>query len=676
MQPAAACTVQVRGPAGVPVSGAWVGFSPNVRWTPGLATIFCEPILKMEKFITPRRQFESPKNWMELNPFAARTDAQGNATVRNLPPLTGVAFGVNAEGYEPFPSRDPSNNARRPQEQTDILVLVPGGSVTATARLEKKSALPAPEETAADEPTPPTTPAPRPRRREESTANAALAVLPANGPDTFSGRLVDEADKGLPGVLVDAWTWLPGNETTTDADGQARRLDIAVRSGVVFRARVVDSESGAPVAGAKLSNREHPGTEGVSGANGTLEIRGLLPGKFEFEVAAAGCTRWWSEQCSKPWSRFEPESSPGNRWQRNFDSLDFDLQPDQPPVTITLERGVRIVGRALDPDGQPIGGATVAPALTGTGNSITGDTRFSVPTRADGTFEMLLPASKDAEYNLVVHDGKFGQWRRWANGTLPPFRTRPGQTLTGVEIRLNRPAVVRGRATDAAGRPVTGQDVRGIVADHTGNRYYDPETTTDPDGRFELRFLSPGPEIITLYRTPIQTAVNASADQAVNDVLLRPPDEGGQAIPTPAPSPVASPAAANPAALDDLHGLIHDAGNHPVPGAEVVLVGVGDGEHTMYSCAMPGPVDARATTDAAGRFVLHHADRIGRCRWKATKSTWSFCCIPTRPSTPGSRRRPPPGYGSFFAHELTLRQLMHDSGGLEWRLAGRVMPPG
>ena len=65
------------------------------------------------------------------------------------------------------------------------------------------------------------------------------------------------------------------------------------------------------------------------------------------------------------------------------------------PVTIEIEKGVRIRGRVVDPDGKPVGGATAAPALTGTGNSLTGDTRFSVKTKADGTFEMCCrPATR------------------------------------------------------------------------------------------------------------------------------------------------------------------------------------------------------------------------------------------------------------------------------------------
>jgi hypothetical protein len=41
---------------------------------------------------------------------------------------------------------------------------------------------------------------------------------------------------------------------------------------------------------------------------------------------------------------------------------------------------------------------------------------------------MYLPASGEGvKYNLVVHDGKFGKWRNWANGVGEPFSATPGR---------------------------------------------------------------------------------------------------------------------------------------------------------------------------------------------------------------------------------------------------------
>ena len=221
MQAAASCTVQVRDAAGAPVSGAQVNFSPNVRWTPGFTTIFCMRALKMEDYVTPRRAFDQTLDWLFSNPYKVTSDAQGNATVCNLPAGRSVRFGVAAEGYDFFPA---SRAGIAVSDREGVINLQPGENATATARLTKKGAA---AREAAETPVPAATPAaPVARRRspdQPAEADVALAVRTLPGESgAFTGRVVDEAGKGLPGVLVDAWTWFPGNETTTDADGAFR----------------------------------------------------------------------------------------------------------------------------------------------------------------------------------------------------------------------------------------------------------------------------------------------------------------------------------------------------------------------------------------------------------------------------------------------------------------------
>jgi len=238
-------------------------------------------------------------------------------------------------------------------------------------------------------------------------------------------RLYAEADVyeiqvAVPGVGV---ARLQNQVLATD---EAKRLDIRLGAGVTFRGKVVDSLTHEPISGVRLWHWQHRGVEGTSGKDGTVTIADMMPGRFAFQVDAPGYARWWSEQAATEWARVQILKDDGG-WQRNFDHIDFDLTPGMQPVTIMLERAVKITGRVLDPDGKPVAGATVAPALTGTGNSLTGDTRFSVQTDKDGQFTMTLPASGGRQYNLVAHDGKYQQWRNWANGVLPPLnQTGPG----------------------------------------------------------------------------------------------------------------------------------------------------------------------------------------------------------------------------------------------------------
>ncbi|VTR95944.1 sigma-70 family rna polymerase sigma factor : Antirepressor regulating drug resistance protein OS=Singulisphaera acidiphila (strain ATCC BAA-1392 / DSM 18658 / VKM B-2454 / MOB10) GN=Sinac_0255 PE=4 SV=1: Sigma70_r2: Sigma70_r4_2: CarboxypepD_reg: CarboxypepD_reg: CarboxypepD_reg: CarboxypepD_reg: CarboxypepD_reg: CarboxypepD_reg [Gemmata massiliana] len=274
------------------------------------------------------------------------------------------------------------------------------------------------------------------------------------------------------------------------AHGQGRKFDIALEPGITFKARVVDSVSGKPVAGLRLFDWQQKSIDGKSNADGEITIKDMLPGEFTFRVESTSHARWWSEQVIRDWER-KTIDDPKTGWQRNFDGLTFDLKPGMAAVTIVAEPVVRVIGRVLDPDGNPVGGATVALARTGSGNSLTGDTRFSVETKTDGTFVMVLPASGAAEYNLVAHDGKYGEWRKWANGVLPPVRTKPGEVIDNVTLRLTRPGTVRGKVVDSKGRPVAGREVRATPTDTRENRYYDPTTTTKADGTFELKFVRP-----------------------------------------------------------------------------------------------------------------------------------------------------------------------------------------
>jgi protocatechuate 3,4-dioxygenase beta subunit len=285
---------------------------------------------------------------------------------------------------------------------------------------------------------------------------------------------------------------LPKQAIATD---EGRTLDLRLQPGVDFVARVVDAQDGKPIAGFVLKDWRNPSVAGTSDAEGILRIPSMMPGKFSFRtVQAEGYARWWSDACLTEFTRFQKSNR--NGFQRNFDGLDFDMKPGMPAVTIIAEKAATIRGRVLDPDGKGVAGATVAPALTGSGNSLTGDTRFSVETDQDGNFTMKAPASGEIAYNLVAHDGKIHQWRTWANGVVEPFRTTPGLVMDDVILRLTRPSTVRGRVLDAAGQPVAGREVRASSADKRENRYYDPTTRTKADGTFELRFISAGDQSI------------------------------------------------------------------------------------------------------------------------------------------------------------------------------------
>lgn len=289
--------------------------------------------------------------------------------------------------------------------------------------------------------------------------------------------------------------------------GISLQKDVQLEEGVRFEAIVTDVNTGQPFAGLVLSNFLQKQFKGTSDAEGRIVIDGMLPGLFEFNVGAGdpiefrGMTfhlngplgRWWSPDATDPWSQLE--KTPG-KFQRNFDHLKFDLKPGMNPVEIVVEQGVEFSGHVYDPEGKPRGGVTVAPAKTGSGNSLTGDTRYSIKTEADGSYKVVMPAGNDVKYNLMAFDGEYGKWRKWGAVARDPLQTSPGQRVTDYDFTLTRGATVRGKVLTADEAGAAPRQVRAHPADLKGNRYYDPTVEVQADGTFELGGLRPGEHFI------------------------------------------------------------------------------------------------------------------------------------------------------------------------------------
>jgi len=310
---------------------------------------------------------------------------------------------------------------------------------------------------------------------------------------------------------------------------QAKPLDIDLKPAVRFEAKVVVAGSGEPFAGLVLFDWQNAGVRGESDAEGKLVIDGMLPGEYQFSIGNGKprkfgkvdvyehgeLGRWWSADAVKEWDRKKIEESD---WQRNFDSLTFDLSVGMKPVTIEVERGVTFSGHVYDPDGKPVSGATVAPARTGSGNSLTGDTRYSATTDKNGAYRVIMPAGNKFQHNLVAHDGKYSQWRKWANGVTQPLETKPGQVFENFDLKLTQGATVRGRIVTGENRFVGNREVRAHAADLLENRYYDPTVKVKEDGTFELKFIRPGKQYIQVSPFWLRAAEGPSAGTAILDL--------------------------------------------------------------------------------------------------------------------------------------------------------------
>jgi hypothetical protein len=95
MKKSATATVRVLGPDGQPVAGASVHFWPNVQWAGWLSTIFASDFYRdadaLQRIDLPLWQAQI---WTARRDFTAKTDPDGRATIRELPPET-LPFSVD-----------------------------------------------------------------------------------------------------------------------------------------------------------------------------------------------------------------------------------------------------------------------------------------------------------------------------------------------------------------------------------------------------------------------------------------------------------------------------------------------------------------------------------------------------------------------------------------------------
>jgi hypothetical protein len=407
-------------------------------------------------------------------------------------------------------------------------------------------------------PPPRTTTAPTPPTAATEAGPTPVGP-PARSAGALRGLVVDEARRPIAGAEVQAGG-VPGEQVTpllalTDQDGRFALetlpptpiLEVAARG---FARKVVPLDGasaqvevvllpGRRLAGRVVAAEDGAGLEGavIEGESATWhgKVHSGAGGAFAFEDAAAG-----EELALVAWAE--------GRVSKVTDEGGLD--------PIALERGRRLHGRVLLPDGAPAAGAQVF---------VTAASQLMRPQRtlagADGRFEVFGLGADDGARVAAVHaaggtpaatplDGP------WLEPSLTGGDGAEGDGLT-VALTWTRPVEVRGGAAGKADADVA-------------LRALDPPPWS-PAGRLDG---TPSRTGGRLFQDVVPgTYVLEQGGQRVGDELVVPAGEGAFLVPWPGTK--LEPPKGEVRPRGPLRVRVEDEARRPVEGATVIVAGVG-----------------------------------------------------------------------------------------------------
>jgi beta-lactamase regulating signal transducer with metallopeptidase domain len=323
------------------------------------------------------------------------------------------------------------------------------------------------------------------------------------GPITITHETDDKGsydfpvEPGLYDVKVASESGLFNRSRVFIGAGQIVSLPSTLKPGIRFQVKVVDSLTNKPIEDVNLWIDSHTtgrvdmkeGSQRTTNSEGLAVWESLMPGNTSFSIMKKGYCRWWSDACLRGFGTFKSVSYPGGyNWQRNIDSLRFDLIADMPVVVIKMEKGVKFSGRVLSPEGKPIAKAWVDITPADGPHTLTGDSRYQMITDENGCFGIeekywrgYVPAGKQVLYNLCAHDPE----GRWVNAVSKPFASKPADEFE-FALKMTKGGSVSGRVIDSEGNPVPDIEVEAIAKDNLDSPYFKPRALTDENGTFTL----------------------------------------------------------------------------------------------------------------------------------------------------------------------------------------------
>lgn len=231
--------------------------------------------------------------------------------------------------------------------------------------------------------------------------------------------------------------------------GDHVQLKFAVKRGVVLRGRVVDAESGKPIAGARVGEGWTFNRGVITNADGRYELFGFgAKGYDTVHCLARGHVKQVVD--SKPLK------------QQNKDvTLDF-----------RLVRGEEAVGRVVGPTGKPVQGVYVAAIA-----NACSDAHDWIPTRTDAEGRFHIPGLRPDVTHVIML-----RCAGWAS-VVYYLPKGDGVVHRLGDVEMRRPRVVRGRVVGLKGRPVDRIKVGLWGANADRMRFLEAAVDEEPRGR-------------------------------------------------------------------------------------------------------------------------------------------------------------------------------------------------
>ena len=262
-------------------------------------------------------------------------------------------------------------------------------------------------------------------------------------------------------------------------------LDLILSSGARISGQVLSAAENVPIPEATVSAYDAVAQlyySELTDENGRYTISGIAPGSYQIEASADA----FVPAVMKDISVAEGASV---------------------AFSVALERGWSVSGRVLNPQGQPVSGASVSACLT---NGVTG--KWAV---TDNQGHFTLNGLAAGTYHFLANASNYGP-------AILAAVSVPNQTAGGLNLPLTSSCVVTGTVTDER----TGLVLPGAtIGSDTMAGTQDP-ASADALGRFVLQGLPPGPQNIRAsapgYTPQTLSVIAGPAAPATANLALRP----------------------------------------------------------------------------------------------------------------------------------------------------------